>query len=427
MTVTIIISILSVLCVVACVIIGSKYKVFASLYPFVALLFAVIMIMCGKISFSQAIKSLWTKTSVNPIKILILFFSMTLISVFLDEEGFFKLLASKAVAMAKDSQKKIFFVFYVTVSVLTVFTSNDVVILSITPFILYFCKNAKINPLPYLIVEFIGANTFSMTLLIGNPTNIYLALSARYGFFKYLKVMWLPSLVGGATAYVVCRIVFAKFLNKKIEPRQEEIIADKPLLIIGAICLFVCTVFLAISDFINVEMWIVSLTFALVLLTVAILYKIVKKEGFSDIKNTVKRIPWTLAPFLIAMFIIVSALDINGFTKKLASFLDFGNPVFTYGIISALCCNLLNNIPMSVLFSSTLAQNGFPLGATFACIVGSNVGAYLTPIGALAGIMWLNILNDHKVKFGYLQFVKYGFLIAVPTLLATLLTLFIVI
>jgi site-specific DNA-cytosine methylase len=34
---------------------------------------------------------------------------------------------------------------YLMVAVLTIFTSNDIVILTFTPFICYFCKNAKIS------------------------------------------------------------------------------------------------------------------------------------------------------------------------------------------------------------------------------------------------------------------------------------------
>lgn len=62
------------------------------------------------------------------------------------------------------------------VAILTIFTSNDIVILTFTPFICYFSKNAKINPIPYLVAEF-AATTYSMMLIIGNPTNIYFLMN----------------------------------------------------------------------------------------------------------------------------------------------------------------------------------------------------------------------------------------------------------
>lgn len=69
---------------------------------------------------------------------------------------------------------------------------------------------------------------------------------------------------------------------------------------------------------------------------------------------------------------------------------------FSFGTTSALFANLINNIPMSVLYSKVLesvsAQN-LP-AALYASVIGSNLGALLTPIGALAAIMWNAILKN---------------------------------
>ena len=77
---------------------------------------------------------------------------------------------------------------------------------------------------------------------------------------------------------------------------------------------------------------------------------------------------------------------------------------------------------MSVLFCPVMsALDGVVLSkALYATVVGSNLGAYLTPIGALAGIMWTSLLKKYDVKFGYLDFVKYGAIVSIPTLLTCL-------
>jgi arsenical pump membrane protein len=64
--------------------------------------------------------------------------------------------------------------------------------------------------------------------------------------------------------------------------------------------------------------------------------------------------------------------------------------------------------------------------AIFASVIGSNIGAFLTPIGALAGIMFSSLLKKYEVKFSFLDFVKYGVLIAIPTISAALLGLFLI-
>ena len=111
-----------------------------------ALLGASLMLIFGVIDFNLVWQGLTSNTAVNPIKILVLFISMTLLSVFLDETGFFSYLAEKILHKAKTGQKTLFFTLYITVSILTVFTSNDIIILTFTPFICFFCKRAKIDP-----------------------------------------------------------------------------------------------------------------------------------------------------------------------------------------------------------------------------------------------------------------------------------------
>ena len=74
---------------------------------------------------------------------------------------------------------------------------------------------------------------------------------------------------------------------------------------------------------------------------------------------------------------------------------------------------------MSVLYSSILA-NTTSQGAVFATVIGSNLGACLTPIGALAGIMWSSILKEHGLKFGYTDFLKIGVFVGVPALAGAL-------
>lgn len=186
---------------------------------------AIILLSIGALPIKDAMQGLAGdmlsmfegRVSVNPVKILLLFFGMTAISVFLDEAGVFRYLATKSAKLAGSSQKKLFFILYAVVSILTVFTSNDIIILTFTPFICYFCKNAKISPLPYLVSEFVAANTFSMIFIIGNPTNIYLAENYGITFGRYFETMALPTILGGFTALGVLYLMFRNKLKEAIE------------------------------------------------------------------------------------------------------------------------------------------------------------------------------------------------------------------
>lgn len=63
------------------------------------------------------------------------------------------------------------------------------------------------------------------------------------------------------------------------------------------------------------------------------------------------------------------------------------------------------------------------LKSIYSIIIGSNIGAFLTPIGALAGIMFTDLLNRQQVEYNFTRFIKYGMIIAIPTLLVALITL----
>lgn len=401
-------------------------KIKLDTYWIITLIGAAILLIFGQVDIRSVGSALVADNSVNPLKILVLFISMTVLSVFLDELGFFRYLANATLKRARTGQKKLFLYLYLTVSVLTVFTSNDVIILSFTPFICYFAKNAKINPIPYLAAEFVAANTWSMALIIGNPTNIYLATAYGLDFASYLKISIIPTLFAGITAFVALYLLFHKKLSEPMSAEVEQVkINDKLSLWVGIIHLVICTVLLAISSYINLEMWLISICIAVSLLVISAVVALARKRKPIALFGALKRAPYPLIPFALSMFVTIVALSENGVTAKIADLLGSDLSILKYGVTSFLASNLINNIPMSILFSSIIesANGAVGISAVFATIIGSNLGALFTPIGALAGIMWSSILNAHDVKFRYVDFLKIGITIAIPTLISALLGL----
>lgn len=373
-------------------------------------------------------EGLTSSGSINPLKILTLFISMTTLSIYLDEVGFFSYIAGISLKFAKTSQLRLFCVLFLLVSVLTVFTSNDIIILTFTPFICYFSKKAEIDPMPYLFGEFVAANTWSMMLIIGNPTNIYLATANGIGFGTYTAHMLLPTLFAGITAFLLLLMIFRKPLSQPISIKEEKpAIRDKGLVIIGLLHLVFCTILLILSSYIGLEMWYITLGFAVSLFLCVTIYK--KKKGVKErvLLHTIMRAPWELIPFVLSMFLLVLTLDRYQVTTIVSDFFGTDHLVWKYGIASFLAANVMNNIPMSVAFSSIVSHlpEADRLPAAYASIIGSNIGAYFTPLGALAGIMWSGILNKMGIPFSFRKYISYGIRISIPVLIATLLGLLI--
>jgi len=373
-------------------------------------------------------EGLTSSGSINPLKILTLFISMTTLSIYLDEVGFFSYIAGISLKFAKISQLRLFCVLFLLVSVLTVFTSNDIIILTFTPFICYFSKKAEIDTMPYLFGEFVAANTWSMMLIIGNPTNIYLATANGIGFGAYTAHMLLPTLFAGITAFLLLLMIFRKPLSQPISIKEEKpAIRDKGLVIIGLLHLVLCTILLILSSYIGLEMWYITLGFAVSLFLCVTIYK--KKKGVKErvLLHTIMRAPWELIPFVLSMFLLVLTLDRYQVTTIISDFFGTDHLVWKYGIASFLAANVMNNIPMSVAFSSIVSHlpEADRLPAAYASIIGSNIGAYFTPLGALAGIMWSGILNKMGIPFSFRKYISYGIRISIPVLIAALVGLLI--
>lgn len=405
-----------------------------SIFWLAPLLGAVSLMVSGLLSPAEIATGLTGAGDVNPIKILLLFFTMTMMSVYLDEIGFFRFLAVKVLGGAGHSQRTLFFLLYVLVSVLTVFTSNDIIVLTFTPFICHFSKNARIDPIPYLVAEFVAANSWSMVLIIGNPTNIYLAGSAGVSFGGYILKMLLPTALCGLVSLGVLYLLFRKKLSAPIEPKKEKIPPlDKVTEVLGLVHLGGCILLLSLSSFIGFPMWLITCGFFVSLVICTMAVSLFRRRAPFLIAKCILRAPWDLAPFVLSMFVLVLALDKYGHTATLATWLgqfqSVPTVILAFGVASFLAANILNNIPMSVLFSSVIsvlpmagdpARQTLISAALFASVIGSNLGAFFTPTGALAGIMWTGQLHDHGVPFSFITFVKYGVAVSVPALLAAL-------
>ena len=390
---------------------------------------ALLLLLGGFLPIGEAAAGLLADSAVNPIKILVLFFSMTLMSVFLDEAGFFRYLAGAVLRRAGNSQRALFVMLYAAVSVLTVFTSNDIVVLTFTPFICYFAKNAEIDPVPYLFCEFVAANTWSMALIIGNPTNIYLAAGNGIDFAAYFRVMLLPTALAGVTSFALLWLVFRRRLSAPMRATAQEIrLSDKPTVGIAILALGSCILLLILSSYLDFAMWLIAAESCLALFVVVIPELLIRHRGIGLVTKSLHRAPYDVVPFVLSMFILVMALGRVGATAALGGLVLGTGEVWRSGISSFLAANLLNNIPMSVLYSTVVtAGNGAAsLPALYAAVIGSNIGAFFTPMGALAGIMWMALLRQHKVDFSFGRFVLFGAVISIPTLLAALLGLSIV-
>jgi len=380
--------------------------------------------------------------------IVFLILSFAYLSISLDRSGFFEFASFKIVLYSRGRGIRLLVFMYLLCSVLTFFTSNDIVIISMTPIILYVGKHAGIrNLIPLLIAQFVAANTLSMGLYIGSPTNIVLGDATAMTFIDYFLWMFIPSIVSCVVTLVMLLVVFywlpfrGNHMVQTFEvPERARSIHSSKQMWIKVFIFALCLGFLTVSSFIGFELWTICLVTALVMLA----YDLVLLRETGELVpvffvSVYRRMPWPIAPFVFCFFTMVKALTRSGFTNATARLLvgyAKGSLIklsLLFGYISAVAVNLMNDIPSTVFWADMVPALEGLLGpheykvTIYSLIVGVNPGCYLTLIGALAGLMWINIINSWpggetgKTPRGW-DLSLYGAIIIIPVILLTCLS-----
>jgi arsenical pump membrane protein len=254
--------------------------------------------------------------------------------------------------------------------------------------------------------------------------------------------MWLPTLIAAILNIILLYLFFRKDISKKFKLNKKEyfLVKNWNRAILKSSLILLMLITLIFSEKLYLDIWLISSFFALLFLILDIfpyLYnKLVKnKKIYKNVFIFVnKKMPWMILPFIIIFFIIISQISSYGFIDWLAVNLsnfstNLEKGIFINGIMAFLLANIVNNQPMSILFSNIFINHGFQVsdlvfkGSVYAVILASNLGANLTLMGALAGLMWSKILKNKGLKISYLEFFKVAIFITPVVFIFSLLSL----
>ncbi len=243
--------------------------------------------------------------------------------------------------------------------------------------------------------------------------------------------MVLPTITAGVACYLLLYFIFRAEISKPLTPPEidpKSALRDKPGAYLGFIMLGICLGLLSLAPVFNLDMGIITFVFAMIMLGQDLLDDIKKHHlnpnlrKFDTTKTALARMSWKIAPFVICMFILVEVLETSGWIALFASSvggvqntIGLVAGIFFMGFLSSFACNIMNNQPMTILFTKMLQNPAFTTSpaitqsSMYALIMGSNFGANFTLIGALAGIIWSGISKEKEVSITYKQFAKFGF------------------
>ncbi|KAI9204697.1 uncharacterized protein BJ171DRAFT_505117 [Polychytrium aggregatum] len=239
----------------------------------------VVLLACGTIGLEQLKNGFLGGDGIEPYSILLLVLALAYICISIDVSGLFAFIAHQVTRRGGRSGMGLFRNMFVLSTLMTIFTSNDVVVLTVTPILCHFSKMSKVNPSSFLMSSFIVCNIASMALYIGNPTNVIVAQAYQINFLQYSAWMLLPTLVSIAIAYGLSLFWFRSLIPAELpaptesqfetteDERTHHAIRDKFGAVFGVTVLLVCLVTLMMTSlFANVNVAYLTLPFAALML-----------------------------------------------------------------------------------------------------------------------------------------------------------------
>lgn len=202
---------------------------------------------------------------VKPYNILILFFSLAYMAITLDVTGILQSAAYWVSNKGGASGWKLFFYFYVMLTLLSVLLGNDPVILSGTAFLVYYTQVVEVQHLPWIMSEFAAANTASMVLFVGNPTNVVICEGFGVNNAAFTAYTIFPFLACNIACFIALAIQFRNRIPRQITPTQldpRSVLLDPVSAWVGSILLGTCLVVIIVVSFFKVDVWMISLPFA---------------------------------------------------------------------------------------------------------------------------------------------------------------------
>src|SRR5690606_7816872 len=162
----------------------------------------------------------------------------------------------------------------------------------------------------------------------------------------------------------------------------------------------------------------------------AVLLAVAARGQVISTRRVLREAPWQIAVFSLGVYLVVYGLRSQGLTERLSTLLDqlAGHGLWVAaigtGLLTEMLASVMNNMP-SVLIGALSLQGSGASGVVreamiYANVIGCDLGPKITPIGSLATLLWLHVLERKGMRITWGYYFRVGILLTFPVLFITL-------
>lgn len=359
------------------------------------------------------------------------FIAVIIISLLLDEAGFFEWAALHVARWGNGHGRRLFTWIILLGAMVAALFANDGAALILTPIViamLLALGYSQRSTLAFVMAAGFIADTASLPLIVSNLVNIVSADYFNLGFSEYAAVMVPVNLTAIATTLILLHLFFRNDIpavyDLSLLKEPKKAIRDARTFKTGWLVLTLLLVGFFGLEPLGIPVSLVAAVGALILLTVA------KRGHVINTGKVLREAPWQIVIFSLGMYLVVYGLRNAGLTHYLSALLNqlaeqglWASTLGT-GFLAAFLSSVMNNMP-TVLVGALSIDGSVATGVIkdamiYANVIGSDLGPKITPIGSLATLLWLHVLSQKNITITWGYYFRVGIVMTIPVLFVTL-------
>ncbi|WP_313389984.1 arsenic transporter [Leclercia sp.] len=359
------------------------------------------------------------------------FIAVIIISLLLDESGFFEW-AALHVSRWGNGRGRLLFTWIVLLgAAVAALFANDGAALILTPIVIAMLLALGFSQgttLAFVMAAGFIADTASLPLIVSNLVNIVSADFFGLGFTQYASVMIPVDAAAIAATLVMLHLFFRRDIpatyDVSLLKTPASAIKDPATFRAGWIVLLLLLVGFFVLEPLGIPVSAIAAAGA------AVLFVVAKRGHAINTGKVLRGAPWQIVIFSLGMYLVVYGLRNAGLTEYLSGVLNLladkglWAATFGTGFLTAFLSSVMNNMP-TVLIGALSIDGSTATGVVkeamiYANVIGCDLGPKITPIGSLATLLWLHVLARKNIKITWGYYFRTGIVMTVPVLFVTL-------